>query len=97
MIKRLLFLFLLFPVLPLATACGDNGSTDEDPVPSDPREECLFSNLKAVPSSTSVAASAEYSYLGGFLVKENGFTCTADDGTSITVPCERSIFPCVWG
>lgn len=93
MIKRLLFLFLLFPVLPLATACGDNGSTDEDPVPSDPREECLFSNLKAVPSSTSVAASAEYSYLGGFLVKENGFTCTADDGTSITVPCERSTTP----
>ncbi|WP_300750244.1 DNA/RNA non-specific endonuclease [uncultured Alistipes sp.] len=93
MMKRLLFLFLLFPVLPLATACGDNGSTDEDPVPSDPREECLFSNLKAVPSSTSVAASAEYSYLGGFLVKENGFTCTADDGTSITVPCERSTTP----
>ena len=91
--KRLLFILLLFPILSLTTACGDNGTTEEDPAPSDPREECLFSDLKAAPSSTSVAAAAGYTYLGGFLVKENGFICTAEDGTVVTVPCERSTTP----
>ena len=73
--KRFYMTFTL-PILLLAVSCSDSDTPGGEPSPSDPREECRFSNVKATPAATSADFSASYLYLGGFLVKENGFVCT---------------------
>ena len=91
--KRFYLTFTL-PILLLAVSCSDSDTPGGEPSPSDPREECRFSNVKATPAATSADFSASYLYLGGFLVKENGFVCTpAGGGAPVTVVCERSTEP----
>ncbi|WP_417012898.1 DNA/RNA non-specific endonuclease [Alistipes sp.] len=91
--KRFFPIFMLSFVL-LTVSCSDSGTTGDEPSATDPREECRFSNLKAVPAAESADFSAEYLYLGGFLVKENGFVCTpSGGGEPVTVVCERSTRP----
>jgi len=88
------FLIFTLPVLFLAASCSDSDPAGEEPSPADPHEECQFSDLKAVAAATSVELSASYLYLGGFLVKENGFVCTPSaGGTPVKVVCERSARP----
>ena len=77
--KRFYLTFTL-PILLLAVSCSDSDTPGGEPSPSDPREECRFSNVKATPAATSADFSASYLYLGGFLVKENGFVCTPAGG-----------------
>ena len=91
--KRFFLIFTL-PILLLAASCNDSDTPGDEPSPSDPREDCQFSNVKATPAATSADFSASYLYLGGFLVKENGFVCTpAGGGSPVTVVCERSTEP----
>ncbi len=91
--KRFFRIFTL-SVLLAAVSCSDGGTPDDGPSSSDPREECRFANVKAVPAAESAEFSASYLYLGGFAVKENGFVCTpAGEGTPVTVVCERSSEP----
>ena len=91
--KRFFLIFTL-PILLLAASCNDSDTPGDEPSPSDPREDCQFSNVKATPAATSADFSASYLYLGGFLVKENGFACTPAGGSSpVTVVCERSTEP----
>ena len=91
--KRFFLIFTL-PILLLAASCNDSDTQGDGPSPSDPREDCQFSNVKAVAAATSAEFSAQYLYLGGFLVKENGFVCTpAGGGAPVTVVCERSTEP----
>ncbi len=91
--KRFFLIFML-PILFFAASCSDSDTPGDGPAPTDPSEECRFSNVKAVPAATSADFSAEYLYLGGFLVKENGFVCTpAGGGSPVTVVCERTTAP----
>ena len=91
--KRFSRIFM-FALLLSAVSCSDSGTAGDEPSTTDPREECQFTNVKAVPAAESADFSAEYLYLGGFLVKENGFVCTpAGGGAPVTVVCERSVRP----
>ena len=60
--KRFYLTFTL-PILLLAVSCSDSDTPGGEPSPSDPREECRFSNVKATPAATSADFSASYLYL----------------------------------
>ena len=55
--KRFYLTFTL-PILLLAVSCSDSDTPGGEPSPSDPREECRFSNVKATPAATSADFSA---------------------------------------
>ena len=57
--KRFYLTFTL-PILLLAVSCSDSDTPGGEPSPSDPREECRFSNVKATPAATSADFSASY-------------------------------------
>ena len=61
--KRFYLTFTL-PILLLAVSCSDSDTPGGEPSPSDPREECRFSNVKATPAATSADFSDSYLYLG---------------------------------
>ena len=90
-------LFRLFCPLPLLfAACSDRSMSGGEPASAESaglREECEFVAVDAVPSDVSAEFSAEYRYLGGFRVQENGFVCTPSGGEAVTVVCERSSTP----
>ena len=70
--KRFYLTFTL-PILLLAVSCSDSDTPGGEPSPSDPREECRFSNVKATPAATSATAAVTYTCEGEATVTDAGF------------------------
>jgi DNA/RNA endonuclease G (NUC1) len=90
-IKWIMYWPFTMIILLLFSACGEgseSGLTNGEE--STIQEICNFSDVTVAVVGTTIDCSAEYHYLGGFRVKENGFVYQSATEAPLTLICNQS-------